>query len=291
MKLKIYLLVLIQLSAILLFSFAKPQTAGAVNLSAGVSIWYVWWEPTWLDSLKNPSDTTDSIDLKFSPEFMAGPAISIKLTPEINLSSVFMYSSLFKVEKTTNNNRGTFFDTTDDYTAKETLEITKYDLDTTLSYALNETFKIFAGIKYQGYNYDDVYYDISSGVVSTPISFKIKTKSTGPGIGMGITYPLINNFYLLANVSGIYMYNTTTMPYIKKQSYDITGYSGSVSLSWYKESWSTTFSLGGRYQYLHYKNRSDGIYNPLSPTEDDPFDGKADKFYGLTFTSTYNFSI
>jgi len=139
------------------------------------------------------------------------------------------------------------------------------DLDIALNYRLNGFFKLFGGIKYMSYTYsiaDWVDFDHSC---------------IGPGLGLSASFPMSENLFILANISYMYLWGDQEDG-TDKISFKGYGINSSVLIAYYIVPASTVISLGGRSQYYvtDYDN-SDVI-------------GKY-KFYGITLTATYNFSI
>jgi len=175
---------------------------------------------------------------------------------------------------------------------KDQMDIEKFDMDSTLSYALNGTFKVFGGVKYQGYKYEDNYYVTMPGIgIVENGQITMDMKSTGPGLGLGVTYPVISSLFLVVQISGIYMYSSFHSNTFGEHKYDIWGWNSSMGLAWFQQSMNTTFSLGGRYQNLKYSKRYSGSFDQNNPTDKDPVAGERDIFYGLTLSATYTFSI
>ncbi len=166
-----------------------------------------------------------------------GPALSFNFSDDFGLNAVFLMGD---------------YDTEYDSTYR------RYDADTSLSYRLNGYFKLFAGIKYMGYRVGSDNLD-----------------SYGPACGLSGVLPLIDNFYLLANVSGVYMWSKFTGISENVKTY---GYNTSAAIAYYIAPASVTLSLGGRYQYIEY-NMED-------------YDSKSKhKIYGVTASATYTFSF
>ena len=270
------------------FIIAASQ-ASAVDLSIGGTAWYAKWNPSFYDFMKERMPGA-SADIEIDPSYMVGPFASIKLAPALTLSSVFMYGSSYNLKQTTTSVYG---NPMLDFIMKDNMKIKKYDMDTTLSYALNGTFKIFGGIKYQGYKYNDLYYLYSpyNGLVFESNNISQKMKSVGPGLGLGITYPVISNLYFIGQASGIYMIGSFSSSIYPSHKYTIYGWNSSMGLAWFEESINTSFSLGIRYQDLKYSKRYSGSFDPTNISTDDPADGHNDIFYGLTMSATYAFTI
>ena len=133
-------------------------------------------------------------------------------------------------------------------------------------------------------------------IVNEPLEARDGLMPVPAGAGIGVTVPLSQSVFLLVNVSGIFLYSAfegmeDDFDNDQKWVYTSYGANGSLSLAWYVDSMTTTISLGARYQYLHNNRnsrRSDAI---TDPDDTDPFDGNADRFYGLTFSAVYSFEL
>jgi long-subunit fatty acid transport protein len=145
----------------------------------------------------------------------------------------------------------------------QSFKVKRTDSDLALNYRLNDYFKVFFGAKYLGY--------------SIPRS---DVKGFGPGLGLSITYPIINDIFLLATLSGFHLwFNEDNKNDVSKNSRDY-GFNSTLALAYYIAPASTAISLGGRYQVdkQYYVDISDS-------------DKKTTKFYGITLTAIYTFSI
>ncbi len=216
------------------------------NLKAAeVSVGATTWY-SWWKMQTSGSDGNKDID----PAFLYGPALSVKFNNDYNLTFVFLYGKFGMKQETT------------------TEEIARYDSDLALNYRIGNYFKIFAGAKYMGYEMTEFHH-----------------RGIGPGAGISVVLPVGSNFFLLGNVSALYLWgkheqnNQSTGT--TKTDYNEYGTNTSLSLAYYIESSSVTLSLGGRYQYF----RSDF-------ESDDPNNSDMDHhFYGITAAATYSFSI
>ena len=190
------------------------------------------------------SDTGEIKDI--DPVFLYGPALSAKFNEDLNLTFVFLYGK-FDVK-----------------TETDSIKMTRMDSDIALNYKLNDYLKIFAGAKFLGYEIPGY-----------------NAYAAGPGLGLSATYPIIENLFLLANLSGFSIWGRDKYSVSGKDyqtAYYEYGFNSTLSLAYYIMPASTAISLGGRYQY--YKT----VY------DDDQSDGKT-KFYGVTLSAMYFFSI
>lgn len=193
----------------------------------------------------------DSNEPDIDPEFLYGPVLGINFTPTISLTSIFLY--------------GEFDMGNDDNGDSEKIE--RYDSDTALNFALSRYVKIFGGFKYMGYDWES----------GEHIGY-------GPALGLALTVPLFDNFYLLINASGMYLWGTheeidRDTGEKREIDYNEPGVNTNLSIAYYIAPASISIILGGRYQYFR--------------TQQDNGDGgdMNHHFYGVTLTAVYSFSI
>jgi len=208
----------------------------------------------WLDI----SGTAEVEKYDIDPELLYGPVLSAKINDDFNLTFVFLYG-VFNVKETD----------TDGSVYK--YDMSRIDSDIALNYRLNSYFKLFIGGKYMSYKYKLDDFDYSGN-----------DRAFGPGTGISVVLPIGGNFFLIGNVGGFYLWGKEDQsgeyaeePDAKFKDY---GINTTASIAYYIEPASTTINLGGRYQYL--KSKYDG---------DEPDD--TTKFYGITLSATYSFSI
>jgi hypothetical protein len=126
--------------------------------------------------------------------------------------------------------------------------------------------KIFVGLKYMGYDWES----------GEHIGY-------GPALGLALTIPLFDNFFLLINASGMYLWGTHEEKDETGEKteidYNEPGFNTNLSLAYYIAPASISIMLGGRYQYFK--------------TELDSDEGgdMGHTFYGVTLTAVYSFSI
>jgi hypothetical protein len=195
----------------------------------------------WYADWKMESDKTREMD----PVFYIGPSISYQFAQSWSTTLVALFTpSPYEMPE---NNGST--------------DIKRYDADLTLNYQFIRYIKFFFGGKYLGFTYDDG-----------------KHHGAGPGGGIGLTIPVIGNFYFLANASALYLWgshkdNNGTKDFIEY------GYNATAQLAYYAASLGLTTSVGYRYQLV--KSEYD---------TDDPY-GKKDEhtFKGFTFLIVKSF--
>ena len=245
-----------------------PSKVYAVDISVGATTWYSWWDPV---------STSGGSSVEIDPAFLYGPALSVKFNDDFNLTFIFLYGE---------------FDATmvaDGDSSGGSTKVTskRRDSDLALNYRLNNYFKLFGGIKYMGYKYSMDIFHSGYGW----FNFKVDHSGFGPGLGISAAYPILDNLFFLASISGIYLWGDEEekLPWAKeKTEFKEYGMNSSVSIAYYIAPASTVISLGGRFQY--YKTAYGDHSGEDGDPDDDPVDEK-NKFYGITLTATYNFSI
>jgi len=199
---------------------------------------------TWYAWWDYKSDGTDN-NPEFDPAFLYGPALSAKLSDDFNFTFVFLYGK---------------YDMKDNDGSKN--QLSRMDSDLALNYRLSNYFKIFAGGKYMSYDMTD-----------------FSHSSTGPGAGISFVIPAGGNFFLLGNISGLYLWGKEEN-INQNNDYNEYGANSSLSLAYYIVPASTTISLGGRYQIFK------TVYSNDSTSDD-----ITHRFYGVTLAATYSFNI
>lgn len=249
---------LLQFSAVfILFAFIIPGKASAVNMSAGVYTWYTWWD--------FPEDDYEKVET--DPGFVYGPTLSVNLSDSFSFTFVFLYGT-FDADGKNYENSILYGDPVIRYT----YDIDRYDSDTAINYKLNDYLKVYLGVKYSAFSYklNGTLYDID-----------FDHDTFGPGAGLSLTFPVVSNIFIIANAGGLYLIGNEnyTASTGESEKFDIKdyGYNTSILLAYYVEPASTSIALGGRYQYIK--------------TEyDDGFENES-KFYGITLSASYLFSL
>ncbi len=235
-----------------LLSISVPSQA--MEMSVGANVWYAKWDM---------NDGGTEVD----PGLLYGPALSIKLSDSFGFNTVFLM--------------GDFEAGSESYR--------RYDSDTSGSYKLNDYFKIFAGLKYMAYRinmeFSDEfpYTDPITGVTSYDeysSEVSIDVDSFGPAAGISVVFPLGNSFFVIGNISGMYLWTTFkedveggNSSTLKEKTY---GANATGAIAYYIAPASVTVSLSGRYQYINYY--------------EDQMDSQHD-IYGVTASVIYSFSL
>jgi hypothetical protein len=311
------------LISMLLTALFINNARASVDISLGGTAWYNWWQPAWRDgivvnnfilatapSFLLGSTYHDHHDFAPRSNFMAGPALAIRLPKQLSISSVFVMGrykfqsaglscnllqlSIMGIQPTVTYR-------------KYTRDILKWDSDTTIGYAAHKFIKVFVGFKAQGYSYDEVMKDYAR-TDYTYRSLKYEMSSYGTGTGLGFTLPLVENLFLLINASGLVLWAFDKADL--NQAYAITlssgklnpmligyprgrffayGMNSSLALAYYIETISTTISLGGRYQLLFNRQRFKSAF--VNNVTQNVIDKEYDYFYGITLSAIYTFTI
>ena len=255
-----------------------PSNLYSLDLTVGATTWYAFGSRS--EDLQKESIRTNGT-YSFDPTFLYGPALSVKFTDSFNLTFIYLYGKFDYDEVVYKDSGGVFHATS---------KAKRSDSDLALNYRLNNYFKLFAGIKYMAYevklSYDD------------PNPFRghcenhSKHTSLGPGLGLSSTFPVTDNMFLLATLSGFYLSSSgekfedskvyDPIPVDFTIAYNEYGINGTIAFAYYISSISTVISLGGRFQYfvVDYDKYKDFLINSV-----------ANKIYGITLSATYTFSI
>jgi len=253
-----------------------PSKAQAFDLTVGATTWYAVWD------LKADGESVNgSQDVKKGKaSFLYGPVLSSKINDDFSISFVYLYGK---------------FDMKLDNTAigvnNEKVKYKRNDGDLAFNYRLNNYFEIFAGMKY-------VELEVPFIALSTGSSHPIKHYGYGPGLGISFTCPISYNLFLLANISGLYLWGKEKLeleaPEIGyNEKLNEYGVNSSLSIAYYIAPASIVISLGGRYQYVKtvYEGTEfvDFTYGVLSTNK--KLSNVKNHMYGITLTATYTFSF
>jgi len=190
-------------------STAAPSYA--VDISAGATTWYAWW-----DMENEDSDSDTDID----PTLLYGPALSVKFNDSFNLSFVFLYGKFEMKEEGGSE------------------DVTRMDSDLALNYRLNNYFKLFVGGKYMGYTQGNGFDHLGIGPGA----------GISAVVPVGGDIYLLGNasaLYLWGEEE-----HTDDDENDVTDKYNEYGLNSSLSLAYYIAPASVTLSIGGRYQYF-----------------------------------------
>ncbi len=116
-----------------------------------------------------------------------------------------------------------------------TTDVKRYDVDLALNYQIIRYVKVFCGAKYLGFTFEGG-----------------RHHGAGPGGGIGMTLPVMGNFYFLGNASGLYLWGNHKDNNSNKDFIEY-GYNLSAQLAYYLASFGITTSIGYRYQFMKSK--------------------------------------
>jgi hypothetical protein len=312
----------VSIMMLLILALCTPGLLFAeTTISIGGTAWYVWWQPAWEDNrwqgyyLWNDAAgywEEDAKDFKPSSNVMAGPMVSVGFLDRWSISSVVVLGTM--THKTRGIGAGVDIisesagATHKDYTRK----VLKWDSDTTIGCAVHRFIRLYAGFKAQGYRYKETihYYDFTA-FPDVFIDHSEGTNSVncyGPGLGISGTIPLVENLYMVINLSGIFLWCTERGDTNLSRTYGLeaTGYvftcfymprgkflsyggTASLSLAYTISKINTTLSLGGRYQILYNRQKKGNMLH--SDVTMNVIDGQYDHFAGITFSAIYTFHI
>ena len=254
-----------------------PSKIYAFDITVGASAWYAWGSR--YEDVQDYSIRKNN-NYAFDPALFYGPALSVKLNDDFNLTFVYLYTKF-------NYTEDVYKDAADTFAVEA--KIKRTDSDLAFNYKLSNYFKVFIGAKYMSYEIKLAYDDYSKG----PCSSQSKHTSIGPGLGLSSTYPVTDNIFLLGTVSGFYLFSTgekfeDNRIYDKDRPVSLTigyneyGINTNISIAYYIAEISTVISLGGRYQYFitDYYDYEPFLINSIK-----------NKIYGITLTATYTFEL
>jgi hypothetical protein len=229
----------------------------AMDITVGASTWYSWWDM---------EGKVDNVELEMDPALLYGPALAIKINDNFGFNMIFLYGEF----------EGEYIADTQSPLGKVSLSTNtkRYDSDTSITYRLTDYVKVFGGLKYMGYEMKG---DGNALIYQPP--FTVENSAYGPAAGLSFVIPLAQNFYLLANGSGLYLWGSSKNDQSVNTDASCYGFNSTSSIAYYIAPASVTLSIGGRYQYFEWNTDED------NGTESDH------AFYGITAAATYTFSI
>ncbi len=283
----------------------SPSKAAA-SMSIGPYGWWAWWQPNFREWLMGKGEDMElPLKKKFTMESrpLYGCALSFNFSERWSLSNTFVMG--FYRAKANYWSYNFLLPSIPVLPSYVSQKIRKIDVDSTLNYTLLKYLKFYVGLKYQNYNYNKVKrLLLVAGGNSSLFSFKkinLDYHGLGLGIGLGFNVNLVDNLYLLANISALYQspiiytsgkgffgWTGITMNIIptnvpnKILQFNNIGCNATLSLAYYIAPASITIAAGGRYQYLKTMGKDSGGY---------AFAGESDHFYGATLSVVYTFNL
>ncbi|MCL2026455.1 MAG: hypothetical protein FWG92_06590, partial [Leptospirales bacterium] len=162
-------------------SIVVPHKLYAVDVSAGAATWFAWINQNYTSNLYQSSKT------KNNPTLFFGPALSLRLNEELNVTFVYLYGK-FSVTEDISNDR------------KLGYKLKRNDADLLLNYRLNDYFKAFVGLKYITLASKRSFSTGVDGAI-----YEIEHSGAGPGVGLSCAYPITPDIFFLANLSVFYL--------------------------------------------------------------------------------------
>jgi hypothetical protein len=311
-----------------LFSLVLPcRLLASVDLSIGGTAGYIWWKPAWHDSKSYLRYATtgmataglfyleDVSDFRTAGNVMGGPVLHLRFPGNWSISSVFIIGRYLFRENGPSaggglaciNPPGICVPFINAMVNKYERECLKWDSDTTLGYSFNRYLKIFAGVKIQGYRYTQrLIYNPFNDINITVRDLQDSVQNYGPGLGLGLTVPLVENLYLMSTLSGIVLWGFEQVKV--NRSYNVFagvvtpyffyypdgrflsyGFNATLSFGYYIEKIRTMIAIGGRYQLLYNRQNTGGLFKPDVALN--IINGQYDNFFGITMSVTYTFKI
>lgn len=245
---------------------ACPRPAYAASLNIGGTVWFAWWKFGMENSIRGNFMPHMSLYNRYrmKPAFLYGPTVSVDFADKFSFSAMFIYTDAFRVSA-----RSVSILSPLDF-ERTTHAVSRYDLDTTLSYAPVRFFKLFTGFKFQGYDMTGRTYETDmDGTGLRKNRTTGRDRSLGAGLGIGFTVPIYGGLFFLWNISGLYLnmrfryYTdfikaeiTPSVLYIPGEvdirfRYHTYGGNTNASLAYVIRAISSTIILGFRYQVLY----------------------------------------
>ena len=311
----------------LIMTAAFPAISRAASISFGPYFYYAAWEPFYKDNLLSKNNSQSyTWDRKFTmnPAPLYGFSLGFSFADRWNISAVFAtgkyiskfsyYASSYLAPLFVVLMGGSGPLTPAKISSRQSTN--KYDLDSTLSYALNTFMKVFIGFKYQ-------HYTIAEGPYNVPMRLlgegnywiynntRITYNGYAGGVGVSFNTRVVENLYFFFNLSGLYQYpqmtanNSFFVMYVpdsggggfifplnfkdavhnqrkNKLVYNAVGGNVTASFAYQIPAAHLTLSLGARYQYLYFIGSDAGSFK---------FKGKSDHYYGGTFSAIFTFEF
>ncbi|MBP7584142.1 MAG: hypothetical protein KBA61_08930 [Spirochaetes bacterium] len=262
------------MTAVLVLVISTSIPAFSWPLGIGVTSYYSYWNPAWSEGFDN---------VEIDPALLVGPVLSLTVFDTFTLTGFMMVSvnnprSRYSLPLAGVGNVGIVSN------------VERLEAELSLMYLVNRYFRILAGYKTQLYNEEDTPETVivPVGYTSRVDFWKNSFQISGPGAGMALILPVADAFSLSISTSLIYLAIDHTSPRLKQMGMEIysegidynytgTGNNTAITASYYFPSMNTVISLGGRFQFLHYKAEGDA-----------PSMGN-DYYYGITFAALYLF--
>lgn len=275
------------------------SNAFSLDLNAGATLWYANWKPHWEKEFRDVfrDESSEQSHFKMDDTFLFGPVVSLKLGDSFSIAANMLYGKY-----TASCIKMWYEGGIETRAIHSTMDITKYDTDIILNYRAFTYVQFFIGFKLQHYNLSETQRGLYN-IASDPFSRELLSNSYGPGLGMGLTIPLDENFAMLLNIAGIYLRtkiedswkeNSGANPPSYIYMLNAYGINNALSLAYFVPAINITLLTGFRYQFLKYK-QADVEKTNYDPGDefrfDRDYDNQEDIFWGIHISVLHNFSI
>ena len=267
----------------LISTSAMISPARAADWGVGLVSNIAWWQPSFRSEYEN---------FEIDPLFLWGPAVSVSLWESWSVSVLILQNlinmSPSHYERSFSGSNGP------GYLETET-DTVRIDFDFTLGYSLTDNLSLFLGYKYLLLDFDTTETTITRGSYTFSNGKNIEETgspsivSNSAACGLSIVFPVFNGLMITFNSSVLYSHSEIDLKSFPEKSpgvigdaenpngYQGIGANGTLSLSYFIESMSTSVSVGGRFQYITYFARGDAP------------DLADDYFYGILVSAMYLF--
>ncbi|MBN2403316.1 MAG: hypothetical protein JXN64_13090 [Spirochaetes bacterium] len=283
--------ILLSLLFLILAVFNKVYAADAM---LGAKVWYPYWRPYLIDMGEQFAAEEGWQYIKGGSGMLYGPIASVTAN-KFALSISYLYGNLYsryEADFTANNKRIHY---------SGSAKTRRHDVDSAVSYILNDSFRVFAGFKFQPYTMytekSGAQWDLSPSPPADGryLIGKIKFKhiNYAPAIGLGYSY-IINPYIAVgANLSVLYFwgnvkvsmntiyYNnndwTTPVSHTAEDfTLNVAGYGLNVEPSFLIVAGNDLFvQIGFRYQSVWIDGESEGL------SSDSKINDMQDYLYGI----------
>jgi hypothetical protein len=249
-----------------------PAVAHAASVGLGATVMCAWWDSAAQSSIGGIGAAKDTQ----IPDAAGGPFLNAQINDTWGLQFSYTYGKFT-------------WDTTSAIIGVKSVE-QRHDVDVIVSAAVHRYVKLFFGGKYW-----NTMSDLTTKVLFLSYGSKAVYHRGGPGVGVGLSLPLGAGFYLLPNVSAVFMFGNVSLSngdpisatidkLVKASGNESTsmyyGINSTLTLAYNFEKVNLTLALGGRLQYLW-------IYF----IEAEQQGNGHDMYGGITFSAMYTFDI
>lgn len=212
--------------AVIFFLFCMVITTRSYGMDflLGAKAGYFVWEPYFKEMKGGGINDVDK-----GSGVLYGPVISVLFTPDLTLSVAGLFGKQTthwfspNTATTWEDQPGKVVDVSGTYF----VDINRIDIDSALSYRVSDSFKLFAGYKFQRNDvmmkYTERRYPIAGTTehVLNESEGNMITPAHGPALGVGYSRPLGSSFFASANVSIVYMWSKFEMKDFEMRTYDV----------------------------------------------------------------------